>query len=46
MNTIVGKLTCDNPKYMDTVSEIYRNLPSAATESANPSSDWNKQIKN
>lgn len=33
-------LTCDNPKYIETVSEIYKNLPSAATAKANPSNDW------
>lgn len=33
-------LTCERPRYMDTVSEIYRNLPSAANANANPSNDW------
>lgn len=32
-------LTCDNPKYIETVSEMYRNLPSAAIAKANPSRD-------
>lgn len=35
----VTNLTCDNPKYIETVSEIYKNLPSAATAKANPSND-------
>lgn len=32
-------LTCDKPKYIDTVSDIYKNRPSAATAKANPSND-------
>lgn len=44
--SIINKsmLTCDNPKYIETVSDMYRNLPSAATDNANPSNDC-EQIK-
>lgn len=34
--------TCESPKYIDTVSEMYKNRPSDATAKANPSKDWNK----
>lgn len=37
--------TCDRPRYMDTVSEMYRNLPSAARANANPSRAWKKNIE-
>ena len=33
------KLTCDKPKYIDTVSDMYKNLPSEAKEMAKPSKD-------
>lgn len=37
--------TCDNPKYIDTVSDIYKNRPSAATANAKPSNDWKGKYK-
>lgn len=38
-------ITCDNPKYIDTVSDIYKNRPSAATANAKPSNDWKLKKK-
>ena len=32
-------LTCERPRYMETVSDMYRNLPSLDSANANPSSD-------
>ena len=32
-------LTCERPRYIETVSDMYRNLPSAATAIAKPSRD-------
>lgn len=36
-------LTCDNPRYIETVSDMYKNLPSAATDNAKPSRDCKKK---
>lgn len=33
------QLTCERPRYIETVSDMYRNLPSAATAIAKPSRD-------
>jgi len=34
-----AELTCERPRYIETVSDMYRNLPSAATAIAKPSRD-------